>query len=306
MLDRRGLVLVGVGTSGAALCLLALALLLGDGAPVRVPGLPAAPGVVQWSLVVVPWVHVVLGTATLAAGLLAGGVLTEPVGRARVLALAWGATLLLMFALIGVSQHALGVPLRQFPASPEGTGVFMALLAVGFTAYVARDVPRAVAPLSLLGLLPPLLTGHVRTADTQWLAALSLSAHVTGAALWVGGLLALGYLAVRRPRLWPGALRRYSPLALLAAVVVAASGALLALTRIGSVADLTSEAYGVLVQAKAAALLALVGLGHLQRRRVLASETPSVGSFVRLAGVEVTVMVLTFALAVALAQTPPP
>ena len=306
MPERRGLVLVAAGASGAALCLVALALTLGDGAPVRVPGLPAAPGVVQWSLALAPWVHVALGTTTLSAGLLAGGFLSEPATGARRPALVWGAVLVLMFALLGISQHALGVPVRQFPASPEGTGLFMALLVVGFLAYVARDVPRAVPPLAMLGLLPPLLTGHVRTADSPVLAGLSLCAHVVGAAVWVGGLLALGYLGLRLPHSWPGALRRYSPVALVAAVVVAASGVLLALTRVRTLDGLTGEGYGVLVLAKATALLALIGMGHLQRRRVIAAEAPGRSAFVRLAGVELTLMALTFALAVALAQTPPP
>jgi putative copper resistance protein D len=305
VVDRRGLVQVAAGVSGAALCLIALALVLGGGGPVHVPGLPAAPGVVQWFLAFAPWLHLVLGTATLAAGLLAGGLITEPVGRARLLALAWAGTLLLTFVLIGVSQHALGVPVREFPASPEATGVFMALLAVGFTAYVARDVPRAVLPLSLLGLLPPLLTGHVRTAEIPWLTGLALCAHVTGAALWVGGLLAVGYLALRLPQRWSEALRRYSPIALVAAVVVAASGVVVAVSRVRSLGDL-GDAYGVLVLAKVVALLALVGFGVLQRRRILAVGTAGRGAFVLLAGLELTLMALTFALAAALSQTPPP
>jgi putative copper export protein len=302
--DRRGLVLAVVGMCGSALCVLALSLLLGGGAPVHVPGLPAAPGVVQWFLALAPWLHLVLATATFAAGLLAGGLLTDPVGRARLVAVVWTAALLLTFVLIGVSQHALGVPWRDFPATPEGTGVFMAMLAVGFTAYVARDVPRAVPPLALIGVVPPLLSGHVRTAEIPWLTGVALCAHVAGAVLWVGGLLAVGYLSLRVPDRWPPALRRFSPLALLAAVLVGASGVLLALTRVRSLDDL-GAAYGTLVLAKTAALVALIGFGALHRRRLAGAETGRAG-FVRLAGLELTLMAVTFALATALAQTPPP
>jgi putative copper export protein len=211
-----------------------------------------------------------------------------------------------MFALTGVSQHALGVPWRQFPASPQATGIFLALLAVGFTAYVARDAPFAVAPLALVGLLPPLLTGHVRTAPVPWLAGTSMVLHVVAAALWVGGLLAVGYLATGAVRSWRDAARRFSPLALGAAMTVAASGVLLALSRVGSVGDLLGSAYGLVVVAKVIALAVLVTVGHRQRSTVLDAHGAPRSTFVRLAGTEVVVMALTFALAAGLSQTPPP
>jgi putative copper export protein len=248
----------------------------------------------------------VLGTSTLALGLLAGGHLGKPIGDPRRVALVWALTLALSFALTGLAQHSLGVPVSQFAASPEATGMFMAILVVGFTTYVARDVPSAVAPLALLGLMPPLLTGHVRTADVPWLNGIALVLHVAGAALWAGGLLAVGYLAVVARASWLDAVRRYSPLAFGALLAVAVSGVAVALSRVTSPGDVVGSAYGVLVLGKASALLVLAGCGYLQRRHVLAARGPTRGAFVQLAGVELTLMALTFALAAALGQTPPP
>jgi hypothetical protein len=305
MADRRGVVLLASGVLGSALVVLALVLLLAGGAPVRHPGLPSAPGVVLWLLAAAPLAHLVLGTATVAAGLLAGGHLGEPIGTARGIALAWALTSLLTFALLGVDQHALGVPLSQFPASPQANGLFMAVLVAGFTAYAAPSAARAVAPLAVLGLMPPLLTGHVRTAEVPWLTGSALVLHVAAAATWVGGLAAVGWLLVRgRP--WGRALRTYSPIALVAATLVAVSGLVVAVSRVGSPGDLARSGYGVIVLVKVAALVALAACGYLQRRLVLATDPSPPRAFLIVGGAEITLMALTFALAAGLSQTPPP
>jgi hypothetical protein len=303
--DRRGVVLLGSGLTGSAAVALAIVLLLGGGAPVTHPGLPSAPPVVLWVLAAAPLAHLVLGTATVAAGLLAGGYLAEPAGVVRPIAMTWAAMLLLTFTLLGVEQHALGVPVSQYPASPQANGLFLAFLVAGFTSYVATSAPRAVVPLAVLALVPPLLTGHVRTAAVPWLTGSALVLHVAAAATWVGGLAAVGWL-VLADRPWTRALRRYSPLALVCAATVALSGVLVASSRIGGVTDLLRSGYGVVVLAKVAALLALLGCGLVQRRIVLATDPPPRQAFLLLAGAELTVMVLTFALAAGLSQTPPP
>jgi Copper resistance protein D len=303
--DRRGAVLVAFGVLGSAVVVLALALLLAGGAPIRHPGLPSAPGVVLWLLAVAPLAHLVLGTSTVAAGLLVGGHLGEPTGTARGIALVWGATSLLTFVLLGVEQHALGVPVSQFPASPQANGLFMAVLVAGFTSYAAPSAPRAVAPLAVLGLLPPLLTGHVRTAEVPWLTGSALVVHVGAAATWVAGLVAVGWLLLRgRP--WGRALRAYSPIALVATTLVALSGTVVAVSRVGSPSDLVGSGYGLIVLAKVAALGVLIACGYLQRRVVLASDASPRRAFLMICGAELTVMSVTFALAAALSQTPPP
>lgn len=305
MADRRGVVLLVSGVLGSALVVLALVLMLAGGAPISHPGLPSAPGAVLWLLAVAPLAHLVLGTATVAGGLLVGGHLGEPTGSVRGIALAWAATSLLTFTLLGVEQHALGVPISQFPASPQANGLFMAVLVAGFTAYAAPSAPRAVAPLAVLGLVPPLLTGHVRTASVPWLTGSALVLHVGAAATWVAGLAAVGWLLFRgRP--WGRALRSYSPIALVAATVVAISGVVVAVSRVGSLGDLVGSGYGVIVLAKVAALVVLVGCGYLQRRAVVAADPPPRRAFLLVGGAEITVMALTFALAAGLSQTPPP
>lgn len=303
--DRRAVVLLTSGVLGSALLVLALVLLLAGGAPVRHPGLPSAPGIVLWLLAAAPLAHLVLGTATVTGGLLVGGYVGEPTGSVRGIALVWAATSLATFALLGFEQHALGVPISDFPASPQANGLFMTVLVAGFTAYAAPSAPRAVAPLALLGLMPSLLTGHVRTAAVPWLTGSALVLHVAAAATWVAGLAAVGWLLVRgRP--WGRALRTYSPIALVAATLVAVSGVVVAVSRVGSPADLVGSGYGVVVLAKVVALGVLVGCGYVQRRVVLAGDPSPRRAFVLVGGVEIIVMALTFALAAGLSQTPPP
>ncbi len=158
-------------------------------------------------------------------------------------------------------------------------------------------------------LVPPLLTGHVLTADQAWFAAASLVAHVVAAAVWTGGLTALGWVSLRQPSQWAESLPRYSRIALVCVSVLVVSGLLNALSRVGSIDVLWTTGYGVLLSLKAILLGGLVGLGALQRRRVVArvdDRRSSLRSFVLIAGAELMFMVLAFALAAALSHTAPP
>ncbi len=98
----------------------------------------------------------------------------------------------------------------------------------------------------------------------------------------------------------------YSRVALVCVLVVAASGTAAALTQVTSVGDLFGSAYGLVIVLKASALVVLATAGLLQRRRVVARGLRGRRDFVLLAGSELVLMVLTFALAAGLSQTPPP
>jgi putative copper resistance protein D len=282
-----------------------LVLLLGGGAPRVVPSLPSASPVVLWLLALMPLAHLVLGTATVACAVLASGWLAPATGRVRPFATAWAGIAVLTLLLQGLQLRGIGVPTAQLPSSPQATGVFLGLLVVGFLAYAAPTAPEASPALAVLGLLPPLLTGHVRTAAAPWLAGTSLSLHVAAAATWVGGLAAVGWLVLRQRPGWAQAPARFSPVAGWAVLVVAVSGEVTALTRIRTFDDL-GTGYGTVVLVKVACLLVLVALGALHRRRLRRAQPTDGAGFVRLAGVELVLMVVTFAVATALADTPPP
>jgi len=125
------------------------------------------------------------------------------------------------------------------------------------------------------------------------------------AAVWVGGVAALCWLAVLRRPGWAAAVPRMSRVAGWAVLGVALSGATTALTRVQSWSDLQTG-YGVVVLLKVAALGALVAIGAGQRRAARSTTVGSRRALVARSVVELLVMVLTFALAAGLADTPPP
>ena len=302
---RRGSLLVTVGGLGAGTALLALVLLLGGGAPRVLPQLPSASPFVLWLLALMPFVHLVLGTATVACGVLVGGWLAPATATVRPVACAWAAASLLHLVLLSLQLTGIGVPVAQMLSKPQATGVFLSLLVIGFIAYAGPTAPGTVAALAVVALLPPLLSGHVRTAPQPWLAGLALTAHVVCAAVWVGGVAALCWLTVRRRAGWAEAVPRLSRVAGWAVFGVAVSGATTALTRVQSWSDL-GTGYGVVVLLKVAALALLVTVGAGQRRAARSATVGSRRALVARTVIELLLMVLTFALAAGLADTPPP
>lgn len=191
--------------------------------------------------------------------------------------------------------------------------VAQAVLA-GAVAVLARwilGVPAlaAVLGLAVVALVPPVLTGHSASSGSHMLAVASLLLHVVGAALWVGGLLALGWVATLGSKRLGAAVRRYSALAAWCLAIVGVSGVVNASVRIESLGQVFSTEYGNLVLAKAAALAALGAFGLAHRRRIiprLDDDGRAGGRFAGLAAVEILVMLATVGLAVALSRTPPP
>ncbi len=126
--------------------------------------------------------------------------------------------------------------------------------------------------------ITPALAGHASVDGPTVVMFTSDVLHVLAASVWVGGvaclLLALPCATRRlagpdRSRLLLVALVRFSPLALTAVIVIAVTGVLQAYLNVRSVDALLSTTYGVLILVKVALLLALIGLGWINRQRVL-------------------------------------
>ena len=158
---------------------------------------------------------------------------------------------------------------------------------------------RIVLVIGLLGMLTPGVTGHASSSESHEVAVTTVALHVAAASLWVGGLAAILVLLGRRRALLEAVLPRFSTLAGVCLATLTVSGVFTAQVRLGSWAALVFTGYGVLVIAKAVALVLLGGLGLLTRRRMAAGRLP----VLRWAGVEVTLMVVTLGLAAALSQT---
>ncbi len=186
------------------------------------------------------------------------------------------------------------------------TAVIVLVLA-GFC-WNARSWSAAVwlLALSLVGLTPVALSGHSSVGGAHDIAMASLLYHLVAAALWVGGLIALLAHLARRGDHSGLACARFSQLALVCWIAMAASGVINALIRVTP--DRLLTAYGLLVLGKTAALLVLGMIGYLHRRGAVAAvvERGDRSALLRLGSVEVLVMFATIGLAVALSQTAPP
>ncbi|GAA3011754.1 copper resistance CopC/CopD family protein [Streptomyces fulvorobeus] len=90
--------------------------------------------------------------------------------------------------------------------------------------------------------------------------------HLLAAAAWLGGLAALLVALYRTPSVDSSAVRRFSRVAFVSVVVLAATGIYQSWRQVGSWSALTGTAYGQLLLVKVALVAALVGAAWISRR----------------------------------------
>jgi cytochrome c oxidase assembly factor CtaG/putative copper export protein len=193
------------------------------------------------------------------------------------------------------------------------TLLLIAALALGAAVAARVSIRRSGAVValafSLAAVVPQAAAGHSASSGSHQIAVSSLMIHLAGVVVWAGGLLALILLAPRlsTPMLSDAA-RRFSGLALPAAVLVLLSGLVEAsLSLHFSPAAWLSTDYGVLVSLKLLATVALLAAGAQHRRTSLGRlANGQRRGFVRLAVGECALLGATMGLAVALSRTPPP
>jgi cytochrome c oxidase assembly factor CtaG/putative copper export protein len=167
-----------------------------------------------------------------------------------------------------------------------------------------------VTVLTAVGLVPQALQGHSADAAGHDAAVASLGLHVVFAATWLGGLLTIVFIrkTLAGGRIGP-IISRYSTIAIICFVVVAASGYVNAALRVGTISQLLTP-YGILVLVKIFALLALGLFGAVERRFLVAKMQSSANSgnrfFWGLIAAELGFMGLASGVAAALAKTATP
>jgi copper transport protein len=163
------------------------------------------------------------------------------------------------------------------------------------------------------------VSGHARTDPHPVLAEASIAVHLLSVGCWVGGLAALvllgglGWRTVppeRRSGLVRELVPRFSRVAMVAVVVVIASGTLNAITAMAGVSDLWRTEYGKVVSAKVVLLvLALVlAARHLRvtpRHLAGDDDVRAVRSFARTSALELVLLAVAVALASALVALVP-
>jgi putative copper resistance protein D len=165
-----------------------------------------------------------------------------------------------------------------------------------------------VTALSVLAVVPLAQQGHAGDRASHDIAITAIWLHITASSVWLGGLVAM--VLMRGPLGAKGLARvlpRYSTVALIAFLVVAISGYVSAVVRVGDWPSLLSP-YGILVLVKVAALGAL-GLFGAYYRRVLIARIAGGGRdrlFWMLAVAELGFMGIASGVAAALARTATP
>ncbi|MEO6115391.1 MAG: CopD family protein, partial [Pseudolysinimonas sp.] len=165
-----------------------------------------------------------------------------------------------------------------------------------------------VTVLAVIGLIPLSEQGHAGDSSTHNAAITAIWLHVLFASFWLGGLLTL--VLLRRtltPERMMAVLPRYSTIALIAFLVVAASGTVNAVIRVGTWPSLLTP-YGVLILVKITALGALGLFGAFYRRAIIGRLTRENARklFWVLATAELAFMGIAEGVASALAVTAPP
>ncbi|MFD3443491.1 cytochrome c oxidase assembly protein [Microbacteriaceae bacterium 4G12] len=207
---------------------------------------------------------------------------------------------------------ALGAILTSTSIGQAWLGTALIAAAVTVLCFAIRNLTALafVFVLSIAGLVPMAQQGHAGGTESHDAAVTALGLHLAFAAVWLGGLLVLVLLrrSLGADRL-PAVLSRYSTVALVCFVVVAASGYVSAEIRVGSLERLATP-YGLLVLLKVFALIALGLFGAAQRRamirRVERSTDGGNRPFWMLVAVELAFMGLASGVAAALGRTAPP
>jgi copper transport protein len=175
---------------------------------------------------------------------------------------------LLVFVGVSGMAHDVSVSTRfgsvmAAAAAIAGVGALLAALA---PVYPRLEVLPFVAALLLLPA--PTLAGHALDPGRPRIEVAVDLLHVTAASVWLGGLAALA-LALRRREERGRMLRRFSTLALVAVVVLATTGIIRAFSELDSVSQLWSTGYGRVLLVKSGLLTILVGIGWLNRYRLV-------------------------------------
>lgn len=171
-------------------------------------------------------------------------------------------------------------------------------------------------PAAIALSFAPALSGHAVAAEPVALNVLADAVHVMAAGGWLGTLLLVLFAGIPaayragedRDRIIAVMVRAFSPLALVFAGIVAASGVFRAWQQLGGVAPLFSSDYGQALLLKLGALTLVVVLGAYNFLRIKPS-LPGKAASQRLrksAALELAMAALVLLLTSVLVATPPP
>jgi copper transport protein len=139
------------------------------------------------------------------------------------------------------------------------TLAILALLAIAVARRRTLTIVVGVACLAVSGL-----SGHPAAIASAWTVPAKV-AHLLAGSIWLGGLLWLLTVAIDDKERFETEARRVSAAALLSVVVVFSTGIIQAFFFLNSPSELLTTDYGLLLSAKIAGVLILVGFGAHNR-----------------------------------------
>jgi putative copper resistance protein D len=242
-----------------------------------------------------------------------------------------GWTLAMLARLLFVGANMVGIPLSdpQFGEQwfvfvsriPAGQVLLTILLIAAVVTTLCFLVTRPIGAMWTLALTASAFAflasmGHASGGANHVQAVSGMFMHLAAAAVWIGALatIALLYLMPTTPASHLATITaRYSAIAGWAFVLVAVSGFVSAVIRVGGFDGLNTQ-YGGLILAKTGLFVVLGIFGWLHRRHVVAQLGLSPkgargmlpAAFWRLAGAEILLMGAVSGVAVALGGTAPP
>jgi copper transport protein len=253
---------VGVSPEGAALSV-----------PSTDTGTDALEVVARWLLLA--GLALLLGAAVAGAAGFGGSRGTD----LRLAAAAWLASVAGVALLTQAQLDAAGSSLSELLDTPVGDALVrrgVAVAAAGAALLVAwrrpgtRKIALAAAALcALAAIAVHVEAGHAGAGTwSTTLTVVSQASHFAAAGIWAGGLAAL-LLGIRGEpsEAKAAAVRRFSGVALVAVVVVAATGIVRSVDELSAWGDLADSGYGRAIVAKVVLLALIVALASRHRRR---------------------------------------
>ncbi len=242
----------------------------------------------------------------------------RPKFTSRMLGSAWLVGAAGVAGIIEAQREAAGVSLSALFATSLGATAIeriVAILATGLAIAIAWRVPAGMGRVGVA-------VAGIGAATSMWVDVASSHAgaqapvianlliqwvHIVASAVWIGGLFML-ILAVRGEpsELKGAAVRRFSTTAGIAIVLVALTGTFRAVIEIGSIGQLFSTAFGVLVLVKVALFVVLAGLGAINRFGNVRTASVALRGLRRVGSTEVVIGAAVLLVAAALVNVAPP
>jgi len=255
---------------------------------------------------------VVVGSVTLGFGAFGG---PTPLLR-RTIAAGAAVSLLGTAGVTGAQISGAGVALSGVLGSSLGRSLILrgvpVLVLLVATAFLLRG--RWLRPLALVAgvaalgaMLVDATNSHAAGESPATLNEFAQWLHIAAVGVWIGGLVALLVSVMGAPSDQKAhAARRFSKLAGIGLLVVAATGVFRAVIEVQTWGNLVGTAFGVLVLLKIGLIVILAGLGAINRYRNVPNVPRMLHALRRVVTTEVIVALGALTVAAALVNVAPP